>query len=187
VGELTLILGGARSGKSTFAEKEALRYDQVGYLATAEALDAEMTERIRHHRAHRPSHWITVEEPLDLEKGFQRLEASGVKVVLLDCLTLYLSNQALRFPEPSADNRILERLETALRTLQGTALAGLIVSNEVGLGLVPETALGRRFRDLQGQANQRVARLADRVFFLAAGIPLLMKGTGQRGNEKGGS
>jgi len=168
---LVLVLGGARSGKSRFAEGlvAASGLEPV-YIATAEAGDAEMTERIAHHRARRGGQWRTVEVPLALEAALEA-EAGEGRAVLVDCLTLWLSNLL----HAGAD------LESRAASICGTArrVPGLrlLVSNEVGLGLVPETPLGRKFRDAQGRLNQAVAAAADRVVFVAAGLPLNLKGT----------
>ncbi|MEO1274566.1 MAG: bifunctional adenosylcobinamide kinase/adenosylcobinamide-phosphate guanylyltransferase [Pseudomonadota bacterium] len=162
---LTLILGGARSGKTALglALTEAAAPRRL-YIATAEALDAEMAARIARHKAERGPGWRTLEAPLDLASA---LDAAEGEAVLVDCLTLWLSN--LMHAEVD--------LEAATTRMLG-AVSGevVIVSNEVGLGLVPETALGRAFRDAQGRLNQRVAARADRVAFVAAGLPIWLKG-----------
>lgn len=165
---LTLILGGARSGKSALAENLAESATTAPvYLATSEARDGEMSERIQEHRSRRGPHWSTIEEPLDLAGvlGAQRADA----VILLDCLTLWLSNMF----EGTTDIRdATDRWLDAI----GPAQHVIAVSNEIGLGLVPETPLGRRFRDAQGRLNQQVAARADRVLFVAAGLPMVLKG-----------
>ncbi len=166
---LELIIGGARSGKSCFAERQALNSDRpVIYVATAEARDAEMRERIAHHRARRPTGWRTVEEPLDLAAALVR-EARRDTCVLVDCLTLWLTNVLLAEREAEIDP-----LPETLPTLPGRVI---LVSNEVGWGIVPENALARRFRDEQGRLNQRIAALADNVTLVAAGLPLVLKHT----------
>ncbi|MDX5364022.1 MAG: bifunctional adenosylcobinamide kinase/adenosylcobinamide-phosphate guanylyltransferase [Pseudazoarcus pumilus] len=170
-----LILGGARSGKSRHAERQALAHGgEVSVIVTAEALDDEMAERIRRHQADRPAEWHTVEAPLALADALQR-EAAEDRVVIVDCLTLWLANllgDATQQHEPT-----LLRERTAvldlLPTLPGTVL---LVANETGLGLVPETPLGRRFRDEAGWLNQAVAQRCDKVTFIAAGLPLVLKG-----------
>ena len=170
--KLILITGGARSGKSAFAEK--LADDIAGkraYLATAQALDAEMVERIEHHRKRRGDAWDTFEEPLAIAELVRKLQGR-YSVVLLDCLTLWLSNVMAR---RSRDEEVLEEVEdlaAALRSFDGSLFA---VSNEVGLGIVPDNALARRFRDLAGFLNQRIAREADEAYFLAAGLPMKIK------------
>ena len=167
----TLVLGGARSGKSVFAEQ------LVGdsglariYLATATAGDDEMRSRITHHRERRGEGWVTVEEPLALVDVLTR-EATHGRAVLVDCLTLWLSNLMFAERDPEIEGRRLTRF-------LGVAKYPIVfVSNEVGLGLVPETPLGRSFRDAQGRLNQMVAAAVPNVVFIAAGLPLWLKRT----------
>jgi adenosylcobinamide kinase/adenosylcobinamide-phosphate guanylyltransferase len=164
----TLVLGGARSGKSRFAQGEAeARGLPVTLIATAQGLDAEMAARIARHRAGRAERWRTVEEPLDLVEALAREAAPGRVVV--DCLTLWLSNLMHAGRDPNAEG---ERLAAALTGLPGDIW---LVSNEVGLGLVPDNPLGRAFRDAQGWLNQRLAAICPRVVFVAAGLPLALK------------
>lgn len=164
---IELVIGGARSGKSGYAERQALAAGlRVTYLATAQALDAEMAERIAHHRARRPAGWRSVEEPVALADALAR-EASSDACVLVDCLTLWLTNVLLAGREAE-----IERFLTALPALPGRVI---LVSNEVGWSIVPENALARRFRDEQGRLNQRVAAACDRVTLVAAGLPLSLK------------
>ena len=163
----TLVLGGARSGKSAYAE--ALFGDSPAlYLATGQALDGEMAERIDHHRRRRGPGWSTLEEPLELAETLDNVMRPD-RPVLVDCLTMWLSNlmQANRDVE-----RSLDRLCEVLANPAGPVV---LVSNEVGMGLVPETRLGRNFRDHQGRVNQRVAAISRRVVFVAAGLPLVLK------------
>ena len=165
----TLVLGGARSGKSSFAEQlvEASGLERV-YLATATAEDDEMRSRIAHHRERRGNGWMTVEEPLALVDALTR-EATRGRAVLVDCLTLWLSNLMFSGRDPDVEARRLTRF-------LGVARYPIIfVSNEVGLGLVPETPLGRGFRDAQGRLNQTVAATVPNVVFIAAGLPLWLK------------
>ena len=165
---LTLVLGGARSGKSRYAETiiTALPPPWI-YAATGQALDAEMTARIGAHRARRGAGWTTVETPRDLAAT---LTAHGRTPVLVDCLTLWLSN--LMMADASIDAEF-DRLEQAL----DKAIAPVVlVANEVGSGIVPDNALARRFRDLQGVLNQRIAAQSDQVVLLVAGLPLFVKG-----------
>ncbi len=166
---LTLVLGGARSGKSRYAESliGALPPPWT-YVATAEAGDDEMTARIKTHRERRGTDWRTVEAPRDLHAA---LSKCGTMPVLIDCLTLWLSN--LMTAEADIENEI-ERLEKALAAATAPVV---LVANEVGLGIVPSFPLGRRFRDMQGVLNQRVAARADRVVLMVAGQPLAVKGT----------
>jgi adenosylcobinamide kinase/adenosylcobinamide-phosphate guanylyltransferase len=172
---LTLVLGGARSGKSGFAEALVEGAASCAtYCATAEAGDAEMAARIAAHRARREkdgrgASWRTIVVPLALAATIAA-EADPERPLLIDCLTLWLSN--LMMKEALLDREIAA-LRMALRDAVGPVV---LVANEVGLGLVPGTALGRRFRDAAGRLNQEVAVLADRVVFIAAGLPLVLKG-----------
>ncbi len=166
-----LVLGGARSGKSVFGERLVIESGlSPVYVATAEPRDAEMAERIAAHKARRGPVWRIVEEPHALEAVLSR-EAALDRAILVDCLTLWLSNLM------EADADIAARGDALCETVK--RLPGLIVlvSNEIGLGLVPGTPLGRAFRDAQGRLNQAVAAAADHVVFVAAGLPLVLKGT----------
>lgn len=171
---VTLVLGGARSGKSTYAEKLATGTLSGSvprpaiYIATAQAGDAEMASRIDVHRARRGDNWITVEEPLNLVEALRRVETHK-RPVLIDCLTLWLSNLML------ADADVGVATEELIRVLDDYGSPVVFVSNEVGLGIVPETSLGRAFRDLQGRLNMRIAERADRVVSMTAGLPLILK------------
>ena len=168
---VTLVLGGARSGKSRYAERLVEEAGSGGtYCATAEAGDAEMAERIAAHRARRGPFWRTIEAPLELAPAIAA-EATPGRPVLVDCLTFWLSNLLLAGRQPA---READELVSALRKAAGPVV---IVANEVGMGLVPETPLGRCFRDAAGRLNQQVAALADRVVFVAAGLPLVLKGS----------
>jgi adenosylcobinamide kinase / adenosylcobinamide-phosphate guanylyltransferase len=167
---VTLVLGGARSGKSRYAERLVEGAATCGtYCATADAGDSEMAERIAVHRARRGCFWHTVETPLALTQAIVE-QAERERPLLIDCLTLWLSNLILAGRQPDAEAAVLCN---ALREAAGPVV---LVSNEVGMGLVPETPLGRRFRDAAGRLNQEVAALADRVVFVAAGLPLVLKG-----------
>lgn len=170
--ETLLVLGGARSGKSRYAQQQAEALatsgDELVYLATAQVLDDEMRARVVRHQAERDSRWRTVEEPLDLATALERECGTG-RVVLVDCLTLWASN--LLFAERDIEAE-LARLTAWLSSARAPAI---LVSNEVGLGIVPDNALARRFRDIAGTINQAVAAAASRVVFVAAGLPLVMK------------
>jgi adenosylcobinamide kinase/adenosylcobinamide-phosphate guanylyltransferase len=171
---LTLVLGGARSGKSRYAEQLVEQAAAGGtYCATAEAGDAEMAERIAAHRARRGVFWRTVEEPLALA-AVVAAEARPERPLLIDCLTLWLSN--LMLAGRPVDNEA-ETLCVALKLAAGPVV---LVANEVGMGLVPATPLGRWFRDAAGRLNQDIAALADRVVFVAAGLPLVLKPEARR-------
>lgn len=167
----SLILGGARSGKSALAERLASECGLgVTYIATAEVLDEEMAERIDRHRADRPAAWKTVEAPRALADTLAR-EAASDRVLIIDCLTLWLTNLML-----ADDTGLMQRERAALlEVLPNIPGHVLLVSNEVGLGIVPDNALARRFRDEAGRLNQVVAALCDHVIFVAAGLPLTLK------------
>jgi adenosylcobinamide kinase/adenosylcobinamide-phosphate guanylyltransferase len=191
MGKLTLILGGARSGKSTFAEQRAkeLGADRVLYVATSETKDEEMQQRVEKHRSERPSAWETLEAPRNVAQALRR-EGSAAKVVLLDCLTFLVANHLLDaagpegdpFNHPSADPfdakieaDVVAEVEALVAYVQETEIEMLVVSNEVGLGVVPPYELGRAYRDILGRANQILARHADEVQLLVAGIPMKVK------------
>jgi adenosylcobinamide kinase / adenosylcobinamide-phosphate guanylyltransferase len=167
-GLVTLVLGGARSGKSRYAEALIAKSPKPWvYVATAEARDDEMAERIAAHRARRAEGWQTIEAPHDLPDAVRQAPANAA--VLVDCLTLWLSN----LMEGSFDiDAQTARLQEALAARTGPTV---LVSNEVGLGIVPDNALTRRFRDLQGVLNQRMAAEAQRVVMMVAGIPIAVK------------
>jgi adenosylcobinamide kinase/adenosylcobinamide-phosphate guanylyltransferase len=169
-----LILGGAKSGKSSQAQKLAEAWGgRLVYLATAQAGDREMRARIARHQAQRGAAWRTVEEPLELEAALR--EADGPDAVLLvDCLTLWLSNLVLG--ANLSDAEVAERGEALAALLPALRARVILVANEVGLGIVPENALARRWRDLAGSLNQRLARACDTVLLVTAGLPLALKG-----------
>lgn len=163
----TLFLGGARSGKSRLAQSEAEACDgPLVYIATAEAGDTEMAQRIARHRADRDARWTTVECPVALADA---IVAQSDRVVLVDCLTLWLSNLMLGGHDLGRHRRAL------IKAIADRRAPLFVVSNEVGLGLVPETPLGRAFRDAAGRLNQEVAAATREVLFVAAGLPLRMK------------
>lgn len=165
---LTFVLGGARSGKSRHAEELVATLPAPWtYIATAQAFDDEMRERIEHHRARRDSGWLTLEAPLDLADALARV-ADG-QPVLVDCLTLWLTNVMLAELDVEAETR---RLAETISRPRGP---WFVVSNEVGLGIVPDNALARRFRDAAGRLNQMVAARADHVLFMVAGLPMTVK------------
>ena len=169
----TLILGGARSGKSALAERLAQASGgEVVYIATAQALDTEMAARIAHHRERRPPHWHCVESPLALA-GTLRAHARDGRCLLVDCLTLWLSN-LLAQPDDGTFECERDALLATLPQLPGDIL---LVSNEVGLGIVPLGEITRRFVDEAGRLHQALGAQCDRVLFVAAGLPLALKGT----------
>lgn len=183
---MVLILGGARSGKSSMAERMAAEAGgRVTFVATAEPRDEEMRQRIAAHRAARPKGWHTIEEALDLGRAVQEAVQRS-DTVLVDCLTLWLSNHLCRLDLPESGEgwgpslgwlgeSLQEQISAALEAARSRNVTLLLVSNEVGLGLVPSTPLGRAYRDLLGAVNRRLAAEADRVLFMVGGLPVDVK------------
>jgi len=177
-----LILGGARSGKSRFANEIAPDFgDRVLFVATGEALDEEMRQRIEEHKRERPPNWRSLEVPTGVGKGIQE-ESGDAQVVIVDCLTLLVSNvigQCCDDPGQISAESVQERLTTEIDELieciDDSTATFILVSNEVGMGLVPENRLGRLYRDLLGKINQIFAQRADRVYFMLSGIPFSLK------------
>jgi len=166
---LTLVLGGARSGKSMLAEQLLTAGPGPwAYIATAQAFDDEMRQRIGLHQARRKQGWMTFEAPIDLPQVLA--SQSKDLPVLVDCLTLWLTNLML------GDHNVAQATQDLADALAGRVKPAILVSNEVGLGIVPDNALARAFRDEAGRLNQRMAQVADRVLFVAAGLPLTLKG-----------
>ena len=191
MGRLTLILGGARSGKSTFAEQRAreLGGESVLYVATSEMKDDEMQQRVAKHRAERLTAWGTLEAPRNVAQALQQ-DGSKAKVILLDCITFLVANHLMDaaapkdnpFDDPSADPfdpqieaDVVTEVEALVTYVQQSEVDLIVVSNEVGLGVVPPYELGRAYRDILGRANQILARHADEVQLLVAGIPMKVK------------
>lgn len=175
--KLILLLGGARAGKSTFAlhlAKELPVDHQVCFIATGQAFDAEMTERIARHREERAGHWNTIEEPYQLDQALH--QAGAANVVIIDCLTLFVSNWLLRSESRSECEAALQKVVLSLLArIKSQPRTVICVSNEVGLGIVPDNQLSRTFRDLLGRLNQQFAAAADEVLLLVAGLPLRLK------------
>ncbi len=172
---LTLILGGARSGKSKFAQSLCNDAATVVYLATARVEDAEMRERVERHKVDRPAHWHTIEEPLNLAAAV-RCTSPATQMILIDCLTVWLSNlmwEMREQPATAIEDVIYRSLNDVIAAAGNRDIVA--VSNEVGSGVVPESAVGRLFRDLQGLLNQRAAALAERVVLTVAGIAIPIK------------
>ena len=171
---IVLVTGGARAGKSGWAEAEAARLagDDVTFIATAEPRDDEMAARIAAHRAARPGAWTTIESPLLVPEA---VRAARSPVVLVDCLTLWVSNLMLVGGDRSGGARVEECAEQLVAALSHHASTMIVVTNEVGLGLVPDNAAARAYRDLLGRVNARVARAADRVVLLVAGIAVELR------------
>lgn len=171
--ELILITGGARSGKSGYALKLAKSQKRkVIYIATAAPLDSEMKRRIRLHRKARRKDWLTIEEPIEVLKAVKKASKKNVAVIL-DCLTLLISNLMLK---GFKDAVVYDKIKSIAAALKENAGLSIVVTNEVGGGIVPDNKLARKFRDLQGNANQIVAEAADCVYFLVSGIPMKIKG-----------
>ncbi len=180
MGRVILILGGARSGKSAYAQEIAKRLSQgkpgVIYIATAVAGDEEMRERIARHRAARPPSWKTLEAPRKAARVIEEIGEES-EVIILDCLTLLVSNLMLDKAEATVrEEDILGEVESLVKAAKGVKSQVIVVSNEVGLGVVPTTKLGSLFRDIAGRANQLVAREADEVYVMWAGIATRVKG-----------
>ena len=179
-GKLIFITGGARSGKSTFAERMAISLgESVAYLATAQPLDEEMTFRIKKHREKRLNTWETYEEPIEVSELVSRLGLEK-EVILIDCLTLLTSNLLLReedkIEDPECQEEILLEIKKLAEISFKVPAQVIIVSNEVGMGLIPDNTLGRVYRDILGRANSIIADKADEVFIMVSGIPLKIKG-----------
>jgi adenosylcobinamide kinase/adenosylcobinamide-phosphate guanylyltransferase len=178
-GRITLLLGGARSGKSSHAQSLAEATGKpVTFLATAQALDEEMSRRIQKHRAERPAGWVTLEAPCDLAAHVPQIKTD---VVVLDCVTLLVSNLLMQFAKEDLVDEapfiqaVKKEMEDLLAAIHEQNQEWFIVSNELGLGLVPPYQMGRVYRDALGWANQRLAREADAVLFMVAGIPMVLK------------
>jgi len=185
MGQLIVYIGGARSGKSRLAQERVGARAPVAYIATATVaahdgtVDPEMQARILRHQSDRPATWTTIEEPRDLAKAFQRAAECNAECILLDCLTLWLSNRVLElYPErwsDAAEIELLEELEEAFKSAKKYSAEVVVVTNELGGGLVPTHPMGRIFRDVHGRANQRLASIADEVQWVLAGLSMRMK------------
>ena len=175
---LTLVLGGVRAGKSRYAQELAREGGRVLYVATAEARDEEMAARIAAHRAERPAAWSTLEEPIDLVTSLApRLQ--DFDTVLIDCLTLWVSNLLLQDPDNEAKSSVIQAQARRLIELYERFQASwIVVSNEVGLGVIPATRLGRDYADALGRVNQLFAAAADEVIVMFAGLPMNLKARG---------
>lgn len=183
MGQIALILGGVRSGKSRFAQDLAQRLsgDDVLFVATAEAGDAEMSRRIQIHRMSRPAAWSTLETAQNVGRSLQLLQQSGRRhhTVLIDCLTLLVSNVLLTCDSHSDPTVAEQRVDAEIKDLLGACEQWhgtvIVVSGEVGLGIVPESGLGRQYRDLLGWANQKVAAQSNATYLMVAGLPIELK------------
>lgn len=171
------ITGGARSGKSTFAEKRTREFGaSLGYIATAQAFDDEMADRVMRHRERRGEEWHTIEESIHLSQALARCDGQ-YQAILVDCVTLWLSNLLFKYEDAgeNIEDRIHEDVQRLKSTLHGMVTPVVLVSNEVGMGIVPDNALARLFRDLAGTANQVLAHMSDEVHAVISGIPLKLK------------
>ena len=180
---VTLVLGGAQSGKSYYAQQLASHFERVAFIATARGIDAEMRGKIGRHRRERPAAWRTIEAPLDLEKAVHSASRES-DVVLIDCLTVYLDNvmTARRKSKSKSDSKeCVNAVCDAIRTAEASVI---VVSNEVGSGVVPPYRSGRAYRDFLGQMNQKVAQIADRVILMVAGVPMTVKESGARQRKR---
>ena len=175
--EITLILGGARSGKSHYAQQLAMELGgKILFVATGEALDEEMQTRIAEHKKARPKNWRTLEIPTGIGKGIEK-QIGDAEVVIIDCLTLLISNLLRGEPDyPEAEKRMTSEITELIAAMDKLNASFIIVSNEVGMGLVPETKLGRIYRDLLGKANQLLASHATEVYLMVACLPVQVKG-----------
>ena len=169
---VTLVLGGAQSGKSHYAQQLAAHFEHVTFIATGRPTDAEMRRKIARHRRERPIAWRTIEAPLDLHKTI-RSESQKADVVLIDCLTIYVANvMGAKKRSNSNPKKYIEAVCGAIRASKASVVA---VSNEVGSGIVPAYRSGRIYRDVLGQMNQKIAEIADRVVLMVAGVPVTVK------------
>jgi adenosylcobinamide kinase/adenosylcobinamide-phosphate guanylyltransferase len=175
---VTLVLGGVRSGKSSFAVKLASRASCVAFIATAKPTDAEMSAKIKRHQDERPELWHTFEEPLEIARTLIE-QSPNYKLFLIDCLTIFAANLLDANSEDSVSTETrIDQFCDALRSIRSSVI---LVSNEVGSGVVPAFPTGRQFRDLLGEINQRVAAASDNVLLMVAGLPLILKGKWEAG------
>jgi len=166
------ITGGSRSGKSSYALKTAKTYSKRGFIATAIPFDDEMKERIKKHKIERGKKYSTVEEPYDLIKAITKLE-NNVDVIIFDCISVWLGN--LLFKHGETENNFIE-LNSFYKKIKNLKCDIIIVTNEVGMGIIPENKLARHYRDIAGFVNQKLAKFADEVIFMVSGIPIKIKG-----------
>lgn len=169
--KVTLVTGGCRSGKSTQALRVAEQYKEKAFLATAQAYDKEMEERIRKHKEERQNQYLTIEEPIDIAAALKTLPES-VEVIIVDCMTVWLSN--LMFKDETIPDSFPE-MEAFLALVENPPCHLVVVTNEVGMGIVPDNALSRDYRDRAGRLNQEIAKRADDVFLVVSGIPVKIK------------
>ncbi len=171
--KVIFITGGCRSGKSRYAlDYVNQHFLKKLYLASCEALDEEMAQRIEHHKKMRGPEWHTIEEPVEIVDKIRQY-GDKVEVILLDCIPLWLSNILIKW---DSDSRIMDEVDRFVNMIKQSPTSFIIVSNEVGMGIVPAEPLGRRFRDLSGMVNQKITEVADTVVCMVSGIPLFLKG-----------
>lgn len=178
---LIFITGGARSGKSVFAEMLAGKFGKkIAFIATAQALDEEMAERIARHRVNRPAQWKTYEGPIDIEGVLDRAQRENNEVIIIDCLTVFISNlmreKNYQISEDADVREILDQIKKVAKKASVLSPLIIVVSNEVGMGIVPENRVSRSYRDILGKANQVMASEADQVILMVSGIPIFIKG-----------
>lgn len=172
-GSVTLVLGGARSGKSRYAQQLAEQSQRVVFVATAKASDDEMHAKIERHKEDRPTDWLTIEEPLELPKVLAE-HAANCDVMVVDCLTIFVANL---MEAAGGDGTVIDsKIEALCETLRIVQCTVVLVSNEVGSGIHPMSPLGRAYQNLLGEVNQKIARTADDVILMVAGLPLALKG-----------
>lgn len=175
MGSFTFVTGGCRSGKSSYAQQyaESLAPGNRLYVATLQPMDSEMEKRVTNHQAQRDDSWYTIEEPYDIVRVIEE-EQERAAVILVDCVTLWVTNL---FMAEQSEEEILAFVERFAETAAASTVPVVTVSNEVGMGIVPDNTLSRQFRDIQGAANQRIAAKASKVVFTVSGIPMTVKGT----------
>lgn len=185
--ELILVLGGARAGKSRFAldlarDRTVSQGSPVCFIATAEALDEEMKERIERHKTERSADWFTIEEPRQLDLALRK--TAGADVVIIDCLTLFVSNWLMETNASEAEEQALGVIDRFLEIASAQPQTVICVSNEAGLGIVPDNPLGRSFRDILGKVNQQIAAAATSVYLMVAGLPVRIKPVAAEWSER---
>lgn len=169
---IVLVTGGSKSGKSNFALNLTAGFQNKVFIATAEAVDDEMQDRIERHQKERGTDFLTIEEPLEIAKAIQSVP-SNIEVILLDCVTVWMANLYYKIKET---DKFEQKIQDFIRVLQHPPCEIIVVTNEVGMGIVPENKLARQFRDSAGMLNQKVAHMANRVVLLVSGIPVTIKG-----------
>jgi adenosylcobinamide kinase / adenosylcobinamide-phosphate guanylyltransferase len=183
---VTLVLGGAQSGKSYYAQQLASHFERVAFIATARGTDAEMRRKIARHRCERPAAWKTIEAPLDLENAVRAVSRES-DVVLVDCLTVYVDNVMSAGRKSRSKSDWIECINAVCDSIRTAEASVIVVSNEVGSGVVPPYRSGRAYRNFLGQMNQKVAQIADRVILMVAGVPMTVKESGASQEQDDGN